>query len=62
MLILISQKKLPCHPTFNNRELDPNYPLVGTSIIFTVVFRNHASNVEVRGLPKAHARKTLRRL
>jgi len=28
------------------RGLDPNYPLVGTPIIFTVVFRSHANNLE----------------
>jgi len=27
-------------------DLDPNYPLVRTSIIFMVVFRNHASKLE----------------
>jgi len=27
-------------------ELDSNSPLVGTSMVFTVVFRSHASNLE----------------
>jgi len=26
-------------------DLDPNYPLVGTSIIFDVVFQSHFSNL-----------------
>jgi len=31
---------------FYRGDLDPNYLMVGTSIIFTVVIRSHASNLE----------------
>ena len=27
-------------------DLDPKYPLVGTSIIFTIVFQNYPSNLK----------------
>jgi len=41
------------------RDLD-SYPLVGTSIIFTMVFRSHANYLERLTIDLYHARKQAR--